>query len=50
MEITARPGDVVVPPPEGDRYIGFVFAEGETPRDVEDVLRIAKRTIRVIVA
>ena len=50
MEITARPGDVVVPPPEGDRYIGFVFAEGETPRDVEDVLRTAMRTIRVIVA
>jgi biotin carboxylase len=50
LEITARAGDIVVPPPEGDSYIGFVFAEGKTPQDVEDVLRTAMRTIRVTVA
>jgi biotin carboxylase len=49
LEVTARAGDPVIPPPEGNRYIGFVFAEGETPQDVEDVLRTAMRTIRVIV-
>lgn len=47
LEVTARAGDVVAPPPEGDSYIGFVFAEGETSRDVEEVLRIAMRTIMV---
>ena len=27
------------PLPEGDRYLGFVFARGETPAQVEDALR-----------
>jgi biotin carboxylase len=50
LEVTARAGDAVAPPPEGARYIGFVFAEGKTPQDIEDVLRTAMKTIRVIVA
>ena len=34
-------GDEVVPLPEGDRYLGFIFAKAETPAAVEAVLRQA---------
>lgn len=47
IEITARTGDQVAPPPEGGRYIGFVFAEGKTPETVEFVLKRAMNTIEV---
>ena len=49
IEITARPGDKVAPPPEGGRYIGFVFAEAKTPDLVEMVLKRAMRTIGVVI-
>jgi len=49
VEITARPGDVVAPPPEGGRYIGFVFAEAKTPEAVEMALKRAMSTIEVII-
>ncbi len=49
VEITARPGDVVAPPPEGGRYIGFVFAEAETPEMVETALKTAMSTIEAII-
>jgi biotin carboxylase len=49
VEITARPGDVVAPPPDGGRYIGFVFAEAKTPEAVEMVLKKAMSTIEVII-
>ncbi len=31
----------VVPIPQGNRYLGFIFARGETPQDVETALRRA---------
>jgi biotin carboxylase len=34
-------GKRVVPLPEGDRYLGFLFARGATPGEVEDALRRA---------
>ena len=34
-------GQEVVPLPEGDRYLGFIFAKGETPEAVEAALRRA---------
>ncbi len=49
IEITARAGDRVAPPPEGGRYIGFVFAEAKTPDTVELVLKEAMRTIEVMI-
>jgi biotin carboxylase len=49
VEITARPGDVVAPPPDGGRYIGFVFAEAKAPEAVEMVLKKAMSTIEVII-
>jgi biotin carboxylase len=41
LEITIPVGQPVVPLPEGDRYLGFLFAKGETPADVEAALRKA---------
>jgi biotin carboxylase len=41
LEITAPGEQRVAPPPEGNRYLGFLFARGETPSAVEDALRAA---------
>ena len=45
--IEVRPGEQLVPLPEGDRYLGFLFARGLGPRDVEQALRSAAAKIRV---
>jgi biotin carboxylase len=39
LEISIPPGRRVVPLPEGDRYLGFIFARGPTPASVVDALR-----------
>ncbi len=39
--VTAPEGREVVPLPEGDAYLGFLFARGETPDEVEASLREA---------
>ena len=36
-------GQMVLPAPEGDRYLGFIFARGETAEEVESALRQAHR-------
>jgi biotin carboxylase len=41
VQITITPGGRVVPVPEGDRYLGFVFARAMTPAHVEAALRHA---------
>jgi len=41
LEITIPRGRHVVPLPDGDRYLGFLFARGETPDAVEATLRKA---------
>jgi biotin carboxylase len=38
-------GQAVVPLPEGDRYLGFIFAKAETPAAVEAALRDAHRLL-----
>ncbi|MCC7366857.1 MAG: ATP-grasp domain-containing protein [Chloroflexi bacterium] len=45
LEITIPVGQPVVPLPEGDRYLGFLFASGETPAAVEAALREAHRRL-----
>ena len=35
----------LVPLPEGNRYLGFVFARGATPDEVERTLREAHRRL-----
>jgi hypothetical protein len=39
--ITAKTGREIVALPEGDSYLGFAFARGETPEAVERALRAA---------
>ena len=41
VEITVARGRSVQALPEGDRYLGFVFARGDTPEQVEGTLRAA---------
>jgi biotin carboxylase len=43
--ITVPEGREVVPLPEGDSYLGFLFAKGETPAEVEATLREAHRRL-----
>lgn len=45
VQITAHPGERLVPFPEGSRYPGFIFARGETPAMVESALRTAHSTL-----
>jgi biotin carboxylase len=49
LEITIPRGRVVRPLPEGDRYLGFLFARGDTPAAVEAALRAAHARLQVIV-
>jgi biotin carboxylase len=41
IRITAKPDTVLVPLPEGRSYLGFIFASGPSPHDVERSLRDA---------
>jgi biotin carboxylase len=49
LEITIPPGREVVPLPEGDRYLGFLFARGQDPARVEATLRAAAACIDMVV-
>ncbi len=46
VEITTRINYPLVPLPEGDGYLGFIFANGQTPEMVENALRIAHKKLR----
>ncbi len=46
VEITARLNYPLVPLPEGDSYLGFIFARGETPEAVESALRQAHERLK----
>lgn len=50
LEITIRQGGTLVPLPEGDRYLGFLFARGDTPSAVETSLRTAHARLDVVIA
>jgi hypothetical protein len=47
LEIGIANGRPVEPLPEGDRYLGFVFARGDAPEDVETSLRAAHARLEV---
>jgi biotin carboxylase len=49
LEITIHPGRPVHPLPEGDRYLGFLFARGDTPEAVETALRAAHAELDVVI-
>jgi biotin carboxylase len=44
--ISAHEGQELVPLPEGWQYLGFIFARGNSPAEVEDALRIAHSRLR----
>ncbi len=47
LDITIPVGRHVVPLPEGDRYLGFLFAAGASPDEVETALRTAHACLDV---
>ena len=49
LEITVARGREVKALPEGDRYLGFMFAKGDTPDAVEQSLRDAWKRLDVVI-
>lgn len=49
LDITIPLGQEVIPLPEGDRYLGFLFARADTPEAVEAALRQAYRQLDIII-
>jgi biotin carboxylase len=47
IDLTIVPGKKIVAPPEGERYLGFVYARADTPEQVEAALRKAMSTLEV---
>ena len=50
LEISIARGRPVRPLPEADRYLGFIFARGETPAEVERALRAAHERLEIRIA
>jgi hypothetical protein len=46
LEITARLHDYIAAWPEGSSYLGFLFARGETPEEVEAALRTSHAQLK----
>ncbi|MGH8753091.1 MAG: ATP-grasp domain-containing protein, partial [Burkholderiales bacterium] len=46
IQITAEIGHLIIPPPEGASYLGFIFAIAANPREVESVIRSAHRCLQ----
>lgn len=44
--VTAKEGQRIVPLPEGKSYLGFIFARGDAPAQVEDALRRAHEKLK----
>jgi len=49
LTLTIPVGQRVLPLPDGDRYLGFIFAEADTRHDVEQALTTARDQLRVII-
>ena len=49
VDLTATPGTIVAPAPDGDRYLGFVFARAGSPAEVRAALRAARELLVVTV-
>ena len=46
VSITAEPGQIVAPPPDGASYLGFIFSRAASPAEAETALRGAHRRLR----
>jgi biotin carboxylase len=49
ITMTTHVGQELVPLPEGSRYLGFIFARGETTEGVEAALREAHRRLEFVI-
>jgi biotin carboxylase len=49
LTITIPLGQQVRPLPDGDRYLGFIFAEGDTGNDVQNALTAASERLHVVI-
>jgi biotin carboxylase len=49
LEISIAPGREIRALPEGNRYLGFLFARGRTPADVERALRAGHAELEVVI-
>jgi biotin carboxylase len=49
LTITIPAGHQVRPLPDGDRYLGFIFAAGGTPAEVEKALATARDKLSVVI-
>lgn len=49
VTISVPLGETLIPLPEGNRYLGFIFASGDTPESVEAALRGAHRQLEFTV-
>jgi len=47
IRISIPTGQEVAPPPEGNRYLGFIFSRAETPAEVEQALRDAHSRLEI---
>ena len=48
--ITAKQGQKLVPLPEGNSYVGFIFARGASPDAVDQALRASYARLRFEIA
>ncbi|MBI1786226.1 MAG: carboxylate--amine ligase, partial [Acidobacteria bacterium] len=48
--VTAKEGQELRPLPDGASYLGFIFARGDSPLDVERLLRFAHAELRFEIA
>jgi biotin carboxylase len=49
LEISIAPGKEIRALPEGNRYLGFLFARGRTPTDVEHSLRQGHAELEIVI-
>jgi hypothetical protein len=49
IRITAKLKQNLVPWPEGSSYLGFIFARGPSPAEVEAALREAHRRLEFVI-
>ena len=47
VRIAAHRGQMLIPPPDGGMYLGFIFGAGKTPEMVERALALAANELRV---
>ncbi len=47
IDITAQPGQLIAPPPEGASYLGFIFSRADSPQAAADALLAAHAQLEI---